>query len=104
MTHWRGIFKVIEEMGELQQVLGKLGPFPDGNHPGHDESLTSMLSDELADLNAALDWFMNRNGIELDVDRYIKKYERFDEWILSGIETKKDTNVSTGQTQEKLDD
>ena len=27
---WRGIHKLHEEMGELAQVLGKLGPYPGG--------------------------------------------------------------------------
>ena len=56
---WSGTSKLIEEMGELQQVLGKLIATPDANH--WDGDLRKMLVEEIGDLSAALDFFKTQN-------------------------------------------
>lgn len=85
--HWTGIFKVLEECGELTTVLGKLGPYPDGNHPDGKGNLIRRLEDELADVIAASTYFAENNGLDLE---YIKariamKKQTYDEWILTGV-------------------
>lgn len=81
---WRGIFKIIEEAGELLQLLGKLGPFPDGNHPGG-EITKSDVTNEVIDLQVALDYFGQTNGLPSNVNRRFDKFEKFARWGLSGI-------------------
>lgn len=82
---WLGIFKVLEEMGELQQVLGKLGVFPSGNHPDGGGDLRVKLREECTDLMAALDYFMEINDVPLLVDRYDDKSDKFRRWGLDGV-------------------
>lgn len=81
---WRGIFKVVEESGELLQLLGKLGAFPDGNHPGG-EITKPDVTNEVIDLQVALDYFGQTNGLPFNATRRIGKTEKFARWGLSGI-------------------
>jgi NTP pyrophosphatase (non-canonical NTP hydrolase) len=79
---WFGIFKLLEEMGELQQVLGKLGPFPDGLHPDGRGDLCVRLQEEVADVLAALTYFIDVNklpgeDIVVRVDCKLKLYEKW---------------------------
>lgn len=84
---WRGIFKLQEEMGELAQVLGKLGPFPEGEHPDGERPLKERCEDEVADVMAVLTYFTKVN--KLDFDRISKradeKLAKFEKWKLTGI-------------------
>ena len=66
---WPGTSKLIEEMGELQQVLGKLmGTAGQAAHwDGTD--LRERLIDELADLQAAINFFQGKNLTTADDDR-----------------------------------
>lgn len=86
---WRGIFKLLEEMGELQQVLGKLGPFPDGEHPDGEKHLSLRLCDELADVLAAIRYFIEINNLDLDkiMMRTDIKLDKFVHWGLTGLLT-----------------
>ena len=62
MSKWLGIFKVIEEAGELQQILGKLLAFPDGIYP--DEKKTELIEKtekELGDVLATISYLIMRN-------------------------------------------
>ena len=56
-VQWRGIHKLTEEIGELGQVIGKLGEFPSGNHPDGGPQLRQRLEEELADVEAAILYF-----------------------------------------------
>lgn len=58
---WPGTSKVIEEMGELQQLLGKLlGTAGETKHwDGSD--LKERLKEEIADVMAALEFFQENN-------------------------------------------
>ena len=84
---WRGIHKVTEECGELLQVLGKLGPFPSGNHPDGKGDLKDRLEEELADLQAACAYFAVINGLDTEKmkARTNHKIARFNHWGLTGI-------------------
>lgn len=86
---WRGMYKVIEEAGELLQELGKLGPFPSGAHPDGKGNLKDRIEDELADLQAACAYFavINKLDIQKMKARTSMKIERFNRWGLTGIPT-----------------
>lgn len=82
MEMWRGIGKFVEEMGEVQQILGKLIPFPDGAG-----NLRDRLSDELGDLLAAIEYFIDTNNFPRKPihDRKAGKLQKFKNWGLTGI-------------------
>jgi hypothetical protein len=65
---WPGVSKVIEEMGELQQVLGKLIAVA-GDTKHWDGDLRQRLIDEVADLSAALVFFNTENFTPDEVRR-----------------------------------
>lgn len=83
---WRGLFKLVEEAGELQQVLGKLGVFPEGRH-ATGKKLIPALEEELADMIAAIDYFIDENSLDMIAinERVRKKRQKFDEWGLTGV-------------------
>jgi NTP pyrophosphatase (non-canonical NTP hydrolase) len=84
---WLGIYKVLEECGELTTVLGKLGPYPDGNHPDGAGNLVDRMQDELADVIAASTYFAKKNGLDVAYinARVAKKLATYEEWVLTGI-------------------
>jgi len=86
---WRGIHKLQEEMGELQQLLGKLGAFP-GEHPSG-EDIATKVWEEVADVQAALAYFRRHNAPVSQetyiVKRMTHKLELFETWNLSGVKT-----------------
>jgi hypothetical protein len=58
---WPGLSKLVEEMGELQQVLGKLvGTGGKVNH-WDGTNLHDRLKEEIADVQAALAFFVVKN-------------------------------------------
>jgi NTP pyrophosphatase (non-canonical NTP hydrolase) len=83
---WRGIHKLQEEMGELAQVLGKLAVAPDNRH-WSGEDLIKPLYDELGDVCAAVDYFVEANRLDRNriLNRRTEKLMIFRGWILSGI-------------------
>lgn len=81
---WPGISKVVEECGELLQILGKLMAYPVGRYPDG-QDLKVLVEEEIADLYAALDYFVEVNGLDNTTDRRCVKLKRFKEWVLSGI-------------------
>lgn len=80
---WPGVSKLIEEMGELAQVLGKLMGSR-GNTEHWSGDLRNMLFDELADVMAALDFVVNHNlsvdETNIVIDRHLQKYKLFQKW------------------------
>lgn len=61
---WPGVSKLVEECGELGQVLGKL--IATSGDPAHWDGtdLMARLHDELADVQAAI-WFLEEaNGLD----------------------------------------
>jgi NTP pyrophosphatase (non-canonical NTP hydrolase) len=76
-----GLSKVMEECGELVQVIGKIVAYgglvdhPDGT------KLAYRLSDELADVQAALTFFHRHNNPGLNDSRRVsRKIETFERW------------------------
>lgn len=80
---WPGTSKLLEEQGELIQVLGKLmATGGDTKHWSGD--LRKMLVDELADLSAAMVFFQMHN-LTVDEARAVairanEKLELFKKW------------------------
>lgn len=79
----KGIAKLIEECGELQQILGKkLAYYTTDEHPDGKGSLNKRIEDELADVQAAIDLVV----VNLNLDakrvqqRRQKKYFQFLHW------------------------
>jgi len=85
---WPGMSKLIEEMGELAQVLGKLmGTGGEAKH-WDGSNLRERLIEELADLHAAIQFFANQNLTIEEQNALAKrageKWRRFDEWHAGG--------------------
>lgn len=87
-AYWRGVHKLQEEMGELQQVLGKLCTYPLNNHPDK-EDWRKKLIEELADVTAALSYFTNVNLTLLEAEKIAAranvKFAKFNQWGLIGV-------------------
>lgn len=81
---WIGIFKLMEEIGELQQVLGKLCQTPDGKNWSGD--LNAKLREELTDVQQAIDFFMlvNEECPAVDNERYVDKRAKYHKWLAKG--------------------
>lgn len=85
---WRGLAKLQEEMGELQQVLGKL--VENGGHTlvkyedCHPLDLEAKLIEEAGDVMASLRFFWNSNLTATQVEdvygRAQMKINRYEEW------------------------
>ncbi len=78
---WPGLSKLIEECGEVLQVGGKLmGSAGDTAHWSGD--LNQMLIEELGDLLAAVGFFMDVNGLDVDavLARSTTKLALFEKW------------------------
>jgi hypothetical protein len=83
-TVWPGTSKVIEEMGELQQVLGKLIALAGDTKYWDGVDLRKRLIEEIGDLTAALLFFRQKNFTTEEArqvsDRIDKKLTLFREW------------------------
>lgn len=87
-TVWPGLSKLIEEAGEVQQVGGKLigsggrPTFWDGNN------VNDKLVEELGDLLAAIEFFMEKNPINAQAvnERRFMKLEIFRKWHAERLE------------------
>ncbi len=79
---WEGVFKIVEETGELLQLLGKLGPFPDGQHPDGKGDLRLRIEDELADVMASILWIAAHNGFDAEKlhERTEAKIRQYNAW------------------------
>jgi NTP pyrophosphatase (non-canonical NTP hydrolase) len=82
--HWPGTSKLLEEMGELQQVLGKL--LGTGGEVQHwdGSNLRTRLIEELADVKAAIEFFQGKNFTAKEDDLIDKfqanKSQTFERW------------------------
>lgn len=88
-THtWPGVAKLIEECGELTQILGKLLAYPDAQHPDG-TNLIDRLHDEIADISAAIEFLISANGNTLDEGRILRrartKLDQFKDWHAQGL-------------------
>lgn len=84
-ARWIGIYKLTEEMGELNQVLGKIGPFPDGEHPDGGPPLAQRAAEEMADVEAAIQYFREQNNLDPLPERRAHKLQLFRQWGLTGV-------------------
>ncbi len=88
VEHWRGIGKLVEEMGELLQLLGKVIAYPTGDHPDGKGALKDRLPLELADVEAALYYFEQQSGIAIETVIHplvLEKLSKFRTWGLPGV-------------------
>lgn len=81
-----GIYKLIEEAGELLQAVGKAGAFPEGDHPDGGPPLRQRVEEEAGDAIAALSYFIAANGLDRDkvFARAARKLDQFHAWGLTG--------------------
>lgn len=81
--NWPGLAKIVEETGELNQVLGKLMA-TGGVRDYYDGSdLEDMANDELGDVLAAMIFFIENNaGLDLTRinNRATEKIYKFQSW------------------------
>ena len=80
---WNGLSKLIEELGELQQVCGKLIG-SEGSTAHWSGELTEKFIEELGDVYAAMAYFVTRN-FSPDADNAIiaqaeRKFATFNQW------------------------
>lgn len=80
---WNGLSKLIEELGELQQVCGKLIG-SEGNPDHWSGDLRAKFIEEMSDVYGALYFFLVKNftGDEINAinDQSQTKYNRFIQW------------------------
>lgn len=78
--HFAGTSKLLEEMGELQQVLGKIMGCNGLDH--WDGDLLGSLLDELADVTAAVTFFVDANRLPTGyiAARTASKVVQFQRW------------------------
>lgn len=77
-----GLAKLAEELGELQQVVGKMLAYGSGEHPDGQGPLLKRFEDESADVMAALSFTHEVFGADAKAvaDRAELKFQRFRQW------------------------
>jgi NTP pyrophosphatase (non-canonical NTP hydrolase) len=90
----KGLSKLIEEMGELQEVVGKkLARMDTNEHWDGKEPLDIRMTEEMADVMAAITFVAEKFELVKEnlYKRADKKYKRFRYWDVGGkeIETPK---------------
>lgn len=83
---WPGVSKLIEEMGELTQVLGKLIATHGAAEHWDGTDLGDRLYDEVGDVLAAVAFFGSANRLDQGriKERVDRKLEAFADWHLAG--------------------
>ena len=79
----KGVAKLIEECGELQQILGKrLAYWSTEQHPdGKQATISDRMAEEMGDVMAAIVFVADKFSIGPIVQhRYETKLRRFSEW------------------------
>lgn len=79
----RGLTKLIEETGELQQVVGKkLAYFDTDEHPDGKGSLKERMEEEIADVMAIIEFVTIEFGLDEGRihERSEKKLNLYKEW------------------------
>ena len=81
-TVWPGLSKLIEECGEVQQVAGKLLAMGGATEHWDGTDLRERLTDEIADLRAALRFVagLNRRDEDKIAHRGGRKMEILEGW------------------------
>lgn len=80
--HWPGLSKLVEELGELQQVLGKIVGANGAVVHFDGSNLRDRLRDEAGDVHAALVFFLAANGFDREefLKRSSLKHATFTNW------------------------
>lgn len=86
---WPGISKLVEELGELGQVCGKLmGTGGKIEHWDGEGNLDRRLLNEMADVAAAIEFVLKRNLTMYDLHTFHGRREQklalFDQWHAKG--------------------
>lgn len=79
----RGLGKLIEECGELVQILGKkLAYFHTDRHPDKKGSMKRRMEEEIADVRAASEFVIDENDLDRDFieERTQMKLKKFRRW------------------------
>lgn len=76
---WNGLSKLIEECGEVLQTAGKLLAVGGADEHWNVPSLRAKLEEEIADLEAAICFFIDTNGLSTAFRRQ-QKYNIFQKW------------------------
>lgn len=80
---WPGLAKLNEEAGEVVQIIGKLMQTEGSVTHWSGDPLDQRLTDELADLQAAIDFVLEHNP-DIDRERWrtrrAKKLDTFNHW------------------------
>ena len=89
-TLWKGIYKAMEECGELVTELGKAAAFPVGEHPDGKGDIKTRIEDEIADVLASTRYVAEEAGLDSAriMERALIKYAKYKKWELSGVEVK----------------
>lgn len=80
--HWPGASRIIEECGELLQVLGKLQGAGGRAEHWDGSDLPQRLVEEIGDVQAALAFFVQMNNLPewLVRERRQEKFEQYVDW------------------------
>ena len=82
-NEWNGLSKLIEELGELQQVCGKLVG-SQGSEDHWSGKLRAKFIEEIGDVQASINFFIDKNLTMQDkVDiakQCAEKYTKFKKW------------------------
>lgn len=79
---WKGAEKLAEECNELCVELMKLLVFPSGNHPGRKRNLVLTTEEEIADVEAAIEYLKAKHHLDrARIDkRKASKIKKFCKW------------------------
>lgn len=77
-----GLAKLAEELGELQQIVGKMLAYGAGEHPDGKGALIRRFEDESADVTAAMTFVAQQFGADGEHvrQRAAVKLARFQAW------------------------
>ena len=77
-----GLAKLVEELGELSQVAGKLLAYRWEEHPDGGPPLVDRLRDESGDVIAAIRFVCGVFGVPMVAvgERAQAKFDKFEEW------------------------
>lgn len=79
----KGLAKLIEECGELQQIAAKKLAYLDtDSHPDGTGSMKFRLENEMSDVLAAMHFVADKFALDVDRmdDRAIDKYKLYHQW------------------------
>lgn len=77
-----GLAKLSEELGELQQIVGKMLAYGVGSHPDGTQSLLARFEEESADVTAAMTFVAQTHKADFEhiKVRAATKLDRFQKW------------------------